>query len=315
MTFLQGRPFSPGYQAIPEPLDGSVVAIGNFDGVHRGHQALLDRLKQRAAEFNLPSVVYTFRPHPLHVLLPHRAPKLISTYDQKIALLSKQGVDLVVEEPFVGEFSQLSPEDFVQRILKDVLRARVVLSGQDFRFGHRGAGNVDKLREWGLEFGMEAEVFPPQREGDLTISSTAVRNAVSAGDLPLAARLLGRPMEYTGVVVTGAQRGRKLGFPTANMEVEQELLPPYGVYAGFVMIEGTQYQAVTNIGVRPTFDGEAVSVEAHVLQFEGDLYGKKLSLELRKRLRGEQKFESLETLQQQIQRDVNDAREVLSKLS
>jgi riboflavin kinase/FMN adenylyltransferase len=290
------------------------LTIGNFDGVHRGHQSLLARLTERARALGVPSCVYTFEPPPRRVLQPDRCPPRMTSLRQKIELLHKQGVDLVVVEDFTIELASRPAEWFAREILGARLRPSALVVGYDFRFGRGRQGDADALAGWMPELSIEA-VRPFLMPGeDRVVSSSAVREAVAQGDVTRAAALLGRPYAIEGVVIHGDARGRTIGFPTANLQTDAELLPAPGVYAVDVdVLGGAQgLRGVANLGVRPTFGKLGFTIEAHLLNFAGDLYGETLSMRLLKRLRGEERFAGVEALITQIHLDVAAARAVPS---
>jgi riboflavin kinase/FMN adenylyltransferase len=299
----------------PDDLDGSlpypVAAVGNFDGVHLGHQRILDTLRQRAAPYGGTVVVISFNPHPQRVLHPDTAPRLIATRRQKVAWLEEAGVDLMLELPFTRELASLTPAAFVTRVLQRGLRVAEVHIGRNFRFGHDRAGDFETLEELGRRHGFTAMAVAGVRQDGQRISSSRVRTALAAGDVQLAAALLGREEELVGPVVPGDARGRILGFPTANVAVENELIPFTGVYATHLLLDDEPLPAVTNIGSRPTFPGAGPAVETHILDYGGDLYGRRVRLRFTRRLRDEQRFAGLTELKTQIARDVAAARKVL----
>lgn len=300
-----------GYQALDAPLDASVVAVGNFDGVHRGHREILNRLIAWGNERGIPSLLLTFRPHPVKFLVPHLAPPLINTYEQKRELVRSVGIDIMVEEPFHREYANLSPEQFVTDILHRTFGAKAIFVGFDFTFGRGGKANVDALRELGAPFGLEVHCADPLSFEGIVASSTKVRSFVQEGQVRGAHILLGRPFSIVGHVVPGEQRGRTIGFPTANLETKQELLPAFGVYACWAVINGTPHRAVTNIGIRPTFRSNEPTIEAHILDFSEDIYDQEITLHVMERLRAEQSFSSIEALQTQIKQDREKADAVL----
>lgn len=292
----------------------AVVVIGNFDGVHRGHQAVLAQARAAADARSCRAVVLTFDPHPNEVLGRGTPPRL-TTPERRRELLLRHGADDVVFHPFSTELSTWSPERFARELLVDTLGARAVVVGTNFRFGHKRVGDFAALAQLGktLHFDALAAAVAGDERG--LFSSTRVRDAVIAGDLPEAARVLGRPHELSGMVVTGDRLGRTLGFPTANLGGVAEVLPPYGVYAARVSggpLGASPRAAVMNIGVRPTVSGSALRVEVHVLDADVDLYGALLRVELVAPVRGEQKFPSLDALKAQIARDAAAARALLT---
>lgn len=291
----------------------SVVCIGFFDGVHRGHQTIIKRAVRAAEQQGLRSVVVTFDRHPMEVVNPGTQPKLCMTLARRAKTLAQQGVDLVVVLPFDDELRHLSPEGFVDHVLVEPLRARHVIVGGNFRFGHRALGDVSTLADLGPTRGFTAEAVTLLELDGVVISSTAIRAAVDEGDVALATRMLGRPPAVDGVVVRGDQRGKGLGYPTANLQVgRRAAVPAKGIYAGgFTFSDGRVEPCVTNVGVNPTFGGQQLRVEAHLLDFEGDLYGVEAQVDFRHRLRDEEKFDSVEALVAQIDRDAAQARELL----
>jgi riboflavin kinase/FMN adenylyltransferase len=289
------------------PRAGTAVTIGAYDGVHRGHQFVIGHLSRLAASGGLNSVVLTFDRHPAAVVRPESAPKLLTDLDQKLELLAATGVDHTVVLRFDQVRSQEEPEDFVREVLVDSLRARVVVVGEDFHFGRRRRGNVELLRTMGASLGFEV-VHVPLLPG---ASSTAVRRLLEAGDVAGAAELLGRPHEVRGVVAKGDQRGRELGYPTANVAVPDDiLLPAPGIYAGWY---GGDQAAAISVGRRPTFhDGGApVVLEAYLLDFAGDLYGQPARVSFVSHLRDEERYDSVDQLLAQMALDVEATRAAL----
>ncbi len=294
------------------------VAVGNFDGIHLGHQQILSTLRERARALGVEPAVYTFRPHPRKVLTPHSYPALISSYREKFELLERAGIKLVVEEPFTLEFSKLSAEFFAEEILINSLGAKGIFVGEDFRFGRAAEGDTAFLERVASRRGVEFRAVPLLKFGDIPISSSVIRNYLKEGKLELANRLLGRYFSFEGVVAEGDGRGRKLGFPTANLVSEDgQIVPKKGVYAGITEVGGKIYTAVVNIGTRPTFyDGNSPTlVEAHLLNFDGDLYSKTLRVYFIEYLREERRFSSLAELKSQISKDCNRARELTAERS
>ncbi len=297
-------------QIDPTP---SVVTIGNFDGVHRGHQVLLRRTVDAATARGLRSVAVTFDPPPMALLRPELAPPLLQTVDERCHQLRAAGADLVLVLPFTRELAALTPAAFVERVLAGPLQARRVVVGTNFRFGHRAAGNVVTLVEEGEQHGFEVEAVTLLELGGVTISSSAVREHLQAGDVGWVGLALGRPPRIAGTVVRGDARGRAIGFPTANLDVPNGLvLPADGVYAGYAELAGARHPAVVNVGVRPTFDGQRRTVEAHLLDLDLDLYGRQLGLALEYRIRGERRFDGVEALVAQIAVDAARSRELLA---
>ena len=291
----------------------SVVVIGNFDGVHLGHQAVLRQARALADARGLRCVVLTFDPHPSEVL-GRGAPPLLTTLARRIELLRKHGATDVAVEPFTIELSSWSPERFAKELLADRLGSRVVVVGNNFRFGNKRAGDFDTLTALGASCGFEALAAEIAGDAEGPFSSTRVRDAVAVGDVERAARILGRPHALSGVVEHGDGRGRTIGYPTANLGGVEEMLPEHGVYAVRVKREGAGTgTGVMNIGVRPTVDGRALRIEVHLFDLDEDLYGETLRVDLVARLRGEQKFAGIDELRAQIARDAENARKILSR--
>jgi riboflavin kinase/FMN adenylyltransferase len=289
-----------------------VTAIGNFDGVHLGHRAILKAAIDHARAAGGTAFALTFDPLPAKVLAPARAPRLILTPDDKLEMLRLSGTDGVIVLDFTRELSRLSPRDFVRDYLRAKIGVREVVVGHSVSFGHNRAGNAAMMVELGREFGFDTEVVGPIKIDGLEVSSTKVREAISAGDLRGAARLLGRYHFLRGPVVRGRERGRTIGFPTANLASETECIPPDGVYATRVILDDGAYAAITNIGMRPTFSETERSIEAHIFDFTRDLYGTRIKLELIERIRAERKFDNADALKAQIALDLSKVREILS---
>jgi len=298
---------------VSPPLRRVVLTLGNFDGVHLGHQAIVRRAVSEARSIGGQVVVLTFHPHPVAVLAPERASPLLQSLRDRLVMLRELGADVTVVQRFTQRFAALDPELFVREFLGEHLELLHVVVGYNVSFGHRRAGTVDTLRALGPSLGFAVDAVGPVTVGEEQVSSTALRRMVAAGDVRRARLLLGRPVTLRGRVVQGEQRGRTLGFPTANLhQPSRLLLPADGVYAVQARLDGQVYPAVLNIGVRPTFGALRRTVEAHLLDFDGSLYGRWLVLELVDRLRGEQRFTGPEALRQAIAADVKRAREVLA---
>jgi riboflavin kinase/FMN adenylyltransferase len=302
--------------ARPAHWKQPVLALGNFDGLHRGHRKILDRLQRVAGERRATSVVMTFDPHPPRVVRPDKAPPLLMTKAQKLEGLAQAGVDGAAIVRFTHELSQWEPETFVRSVLVEWLRVSEVWVGANFLFGHDRSGNFSLLRMLGGRYGFRAEKIDPVRYKDFVVSSTRVRRLVTEARVDEAAALLGHPYVVEGVVVRGAQRGRTIGFPTANLCTENELLPPHGVYATNAIIDGIVMPSVTNIGTRPTVDSSGqTSVETHIFDLDRDLYGATMRLAFVQRLRDERAFDSLDLLKSQIAADCARARVLFDRLS
>jgi riboflavin kinase/FMN adenylyltransferase len=305
-----------GIGALESSDRGSVVTIGTFDGVHLGHRGLIMQTIDRARELDATSVAITWDRHPAATLRPAAMPALLSSPERKIELLEETGVDMTVVLPFDEEFSQLSPQEFTQRVLVDGLGTRAVFVGHDWRFGHRARGNVDLLTEAGRQAGFEVDGVGLQTVAGEAVSSSRVRRAVADGDVELARVLLGRPYDLDGRVVKGAARGKDLGFPTANLEVDPSLArPSLGIYAGVAHVVGSTKPAAISVGTNPTFgseDGAApVTIEAYLLDFEREIYDETVRLEFWNRLRDEMAFDSVDALVAQIEKDVAETRRLL----
>ncbi len=286
-----------------------VVAMGVFDGLHVGHRRVFEQACLVARDRNLPCAVLTFVEHPRTVLHPDRPVPLLTPWPEKRESLAEAGIDRVVAAHFTPAFAELSPEEFVRGILVERLDARHLVVGFNFRFGHRGAGSPEMLQQMAGEFGFGLDVIPPFELSGLVVSSSQIRELLASGKVREAGELLGGPYRLAGEVINGDARARKLGFPTANLRVdERKLLPAYGVYVGVARWPGGRRRCVVNIGIRPTFDPPQLQVEAHLLDFEGDLYGQTVTLELETYLRPERAFRSVNELIDQIHQDVQSAR-------
>jgi riboflavin kinase / FMN adenylyltransferase len=289
-----------------------VVAIGNFDGVHLGHRAILKAAIDRARAAGGTAFALTFEPLPLQFLFPERAPALILTPEDKLELLRLSGIDGVIVINFDRAFSLLGPREFVHDYLLGRIGARDVVVGHSVGFGHNRAGNASVMVELGREFGFDTIVVGPVKVGGIEVSSSKVRELIQAGDLRAAARLLGRCHFLRGTVVKGRERGRTIGFPTANAQSDTQCIPPDGVYATRVLLADGAFDSITNIGMRPTFGETARTIEAHIFNFDRDLYGQRIALEVVERVRGERKFDSAEALSKQIALDIRKVREILA---
>ncbi len=309
---------APADERLVRSLDAasggpSVVTIGFYDGVHRGHQAIIRRALRAARSRGVRAVALTFDRHPMRVVRPEEAPPLLMTHERRLATTAALGVDTVVALPFTEEVAELPPEAFVDDVLVGALGAREVVVGANFRFGRRAAGDVETLSALGRDRGYEVDAVGLVVTGGTPISSTAIRARVAGGDVAWAARALGRSHVVEGVVEEGDRRGRELGVPTANVAVDPAIqVPGVGIYAGAVLLDdGSRVPAATSIGRRPTFGGDTVTVEAHLIDWSGDLYGRHIVVEVRHRLRDEERFTDAEALVAQMRRDVAEARRLL----
>jgi riboflavin kinase/FMN adenylyltransferase len=284
------------------------MAIGNFDGMHRGHQEILRRMIDRARRADLMAAVLTLYPHPARVLRPVEAPSLLATLEQRLAAFDAIGIDAALVMEFTADLAQVSPEDFARRTLVGAMRARAVLVGRNFRFGHRQSGDLKLLEEFGERWGFDVEVVPPVTEGGIVISSTAIRQAVREGRMEDARRMLGRPFALEGEIQPGMGLGRKVVVATLNLKTQQETLPRTGVYATETVARDERYRSVTNVGVRPTFDGAHVMVESHLFDFNENWTSGGMQVHFLTRLRDEQKFSGPEALREQVMKDIDHAK-------
>ncbi len=297
----------------PGPFSRTVVTIGNFDGVHLGHRSILARVVQRARELDCQPVALTFEPHPAKVLKPEGSLRLLTTPAQKVMLLEAAGVNVVVQ-PFTREFAAIPAREFVRDYLVERLKVREVVIGHDYCFGYKRQGNIELLQQMGQALGFTVQVVWAVEVQDAVVSSSLIRAMLQLGKVKEASRLLGRPYGVAGRVVTGKGRGAKiLGVPTANLVTENDLLPSCGIYAVWVIKDGHRLPGVANIGTCPTFDNQELSLEVHLLDFNGDLYGKLLQVEFAARLRDERRFPSIDELAAQIRADMAEAREALGQ--
>ncbi len=299
---------------LPKAFHYSVVTIGNFDGVHLGHQALFKETVKRARNARGEAIAVTFNPHPLQVLRPDQPIKLICTFEQKVKLIESFGIDYLLVLDFTLELASLEAEEFVEDVLVKGLNVKELVVGYDYRFGRKRRGDTELLKILGKRFGFEVVVIPPQKINGLTVSSSLVRELVAEGDVATVAKLLGRPYQICGTVIPGHGRGQRLlGFPTANLKLSREkLTPKRGVYATEVFIGNKKLFGVMNIGFNPTFGDGYLSAEVHIFDFEGDLYGHRICINLIERLRDEKKFASAEELAIQIKKDCEIAKSILN---
>lgn len=303
----------PGSRALGAPLRRGVVTVGNFDGLHVGHREILRIVTERARDRDGEAAVYTFEPHPRKVLRPHDPPKLLTTLEQKLELIEQAGVDVTIVEPFDRGFAGQSAVEFVRDVLWARLRPEEVYVGYDFRFGHDREGSMGTLTEMGPHLGFAVTIVPEVTVGGRDVNSTRIRELLATGQVEEARLLLDRPYAVRGLVVEGDRRGRTLGFPTVNLAPENEVLPAVGVYAGHVQVlgrtEAEDMPAVINVGRRPTVKpNDPVVVEAHVIDWAGDLYGERVEVQFLHRLRDERRFPDVEALRHQIARDRDIAR-------
>jgi len=295
---------------LPSTLQSGALAIGNFDGVHRGHARLVERLLAKSRELRGPAIVFTFDPHPVRLLRPESAPAPLTWTDRKAQLLDELGVTAVIAYPTDEALLALSPEQFFQRIVQEKLVARGMVEGPNFFFGHDRAGNIETLAGLCKAADISLEIVPPILVGGEIVSSSRVRAAVQAGDVDLARQLLTRPYRVRGMVTHGAGRGGRIGVPTANLAAIDTLLPAQGVYAGRAITPAGNWPAAVNIGPNPTFGEQALKIEAHLIGFKGSIYGQPLEIEFLSRLRSIRPFESVEALKSQLQHDIGAAQRI-----
>ncbi len=315
--------FVRGTGRLSRPLKRPVLTIGNFDGVHLGHRAILEIVVDRARSLGGEAILLTFEPHPRKIVQPDRPPSLLATLEQKAELLDAAGIDVLIVESFDLEFAQTPPEVFVNEYIQRRIAPTEVYVGYDFHFGRDREGSMRLLAETGPRLGFSVTVIPEITMGERDVNSTRIRDLLGTGQVKEAAELLGRPFSVRGSIVEGMKRGRGMGFPTANLAPDNEMLPHAGVYICAVRFlddgdpgRGEVIPAVTNLGYRPTFDDQrSLVAEAHLMDFSGDLYGRKVDLDFLERLRPEQKFESIDELKLQIGRDVDTARSWLQEHS
>lgn len=307
-----------GMSELKSAPNKAVVTIGNFDGVHVGHQDLLKAVMDSAARIGGTPVAITFRPHPQFVLRPSSAPQLINTYEEKIELLGSYGMNVVVDEPFSREFSNISPEKFVDDFLIKKLNTNILYLGYDFSFGKERAGSVDVMKKLAAARGIEMHVMPAKKIEDKIVSSSLVRSAMDAGDMEHVNMYLGRPFFLRGLVWRGEGRGRTIGVPTANLQTENRKYPKVGVYATRCKWRGDWHQSVSNIGYNPTFKGDGtdlpLKIETHLFDFNNDMYGDEIEVEFYSYIRPEQKFSGVDALLTQIKKDFTQAKAILAKL-
>jgi riboflavin kinase / FMN adenylyltransferase len=292
-----------------------VLALGNFDGLHRGHLKIVERVKRGAAEHGGTAMAMTFDPHPPRVVRPDKAPPLLMTKEQRLDALHRAGIQCVAVVRFTHEMSQWDPETFVRVVLVEWLRVAQVWVGANFVFGRGRSGNFSLLRTLGQRYGFRADKIDQVRYKDFVVSSTRIRRLVGEGRVDEAGALMGHPYYIDGTVVQGRGRGRELGFPTANLQTTNELLPPNGVYATTVVIDGIFRAGLTNIGVRPTFGETDTAIETYVMDYSGDLYGKPVRLAFVQRLRDERRFPDVDALRAQIEADRRRAERLFSRIS
>jgi riboflavin kinase/FMN adenylyltransferase len=304
-----------GLKNLADKLPNPVLTLGNFDGVHLGHQAIFRKVVARAREIGGTSIAFTFEPHPLKVIAPERSPRLLSTFHAKMELLGASGVDIVICADFTRAFADQHPDDFARTVLHEKIGVKEVYVGYDYAFGKGREGSINSLKRMGGTYGFSVGVVEAVQVNGIVVSSSAIRELISQGRVSDAAVLLGRQYSIEGEVVHGAHRGRSIGFPTANLRTINELVPANGVYAVLASFDGKVKKGVAAIGVRPTFDAGPVSIEVYLFDVNEDLYGKQMGVSFVRYQRGEVKFPDADALVRQIRQDVQAARETLASVS
>jgi riboflavin kinase / FMN adenylyltransferase len=299
----------------PPWLVHPVLALGNFDGLHRGHLKIIERVRRGAIEHGGTPMAMTFDPHPPRVVRPDKAPSLLMTKTQRLDALHRAGIACVAVVRFTHELSEWDPDTFVRTVLAEWLRVSEVWVGANFLFGHGRSGNFTLLRTLGQRYGFRADKIDPVRYKDFVVSSTRIRRLVSEARMDEAGALLGHPYYVDGTIVEGQKRGKTIGYPTANMVTENELIPPHGVYATTMTIDGVVHAGLTNIGVRPTFNETDPTIETHLLRYSGELYGRRVRLSFVQRLRDERRFDSVDALRTQIEADERRANHLFSRIT
>ncbi|MBI5047378.1 MAG: bifunctional riboflavin kinase/FAD synthetase [Deltaproteobacteria bacterium] len=297
----------------PKGIKSPIVTLGNFDGVHIGHQQVLKVIRKRAEKLRLPSIVYTFEPHPLKIVAPHKSPPLLTTLEEKVKLIKASGIDYLILARFTKEFAAQHPREFVSDILVKQLAVKEVLVGHDYAFGKGKKGTIEYLKKLGQEFGFKVYIIPAYKKRGFIVSSSKIREYIQNGKMKEAARFLGRPYTISGKVIKGRNIGKHLGFPTANIAIHNELIPKDGIYAVHVLLGNKLYKGAANIGFAPTFATEKRAVEVHIMGFRRTIYGKKIKMGFIERLRGEKAFRNADELAAQIKRDIERAKKILNK--
>ncbi len=300
-----------GIESIGRRLKNPAITIGNFDGVHKGHQALFQKVKQWADKLKGESVVMTFNPHPIEVLFPDRPLSFITSHQQKLDLIERCGIDAAIIIPFNHDFSKMSAREFVEIVLVEKIGIKAIVVGHDYRFGHSREGDIDFLKKLGEQHGFEVDTITGIRLNDTVVSSTAIRQMIVKGDVRRANTLLGRFFEVSGTVIAGKKRGAGLGFPTANIRMPALAAPRTGVYVVEAEVDGKTYGGAANLGYNPTFGDTDLSLEVHLFDFNRDIYGQQIVVRFIDRLRDEKRFSGPGELIEQIARDVKRAREIL----
>ena len=303
-----------GTKNISDLISYPVVAIGNFDGVHVGHQILFRKTAQLAKENGGTAIAFTFEPHPLKVLAPDKVPPLLTTFRKKMELIEECGIDLVVCADFTRQFSDQHPREFAQNILAQCIGVKEVVVGFDYAFGRGREGTVRYLKQMGEEYGFRTHIIDPIKLNGHLVSSSYVRELVEDGKMEVAGEFLGRYYSIPGPVIEGYKTGQKIGFPTANLDTSRVQIPGIGVYAVSIKHQGAKYNGVVNVGFNPTFNRDTLSVEAHIFDFEGKIYGQEIEVIFIRRIRSEVKFKSADQLVEQIKKDIHAAKIILGDL-
>ncbi|RLB07891.1 MAG: riboflavin biosynthesis protein RibF [Deltaproteobacteria bacterium] len=296
-----------------EEFSSPTLTIGSYDGLHLGHQMIITRVIERAKSWGGEAVLLTFEPHPAKVLYPQLNLSLITPYKKKMMLLERFGVDVVINLPFTENLYEMSAQEFIEEIVCNRIGPRLVVVGFNFTFGKDREGTAEKLQQMGRKLGFEVEIIPPYTLDHEVVSSTRIRELIAQGKIKDANRMLGRNFIILGKVIHGHSRGRSLGYPTANLEISQDLYPKEGVYAAYVTLEGKTYRGVVNIGTNPTFGDEELAIEVFLLDYQGNIYDKELEVAFVDRLREEKTFTSPEELVRQIEKDIQRAKEILRR--
>ncbi len=302
-----------GFEKLPSSSGDSILAIGNFDGIHLGHQKILHLLKENSKKHALPALVLTFSPHP-EKILGGKIVKMIQTLDQRLREIEKFGIEAVLVVPFDEKFSGLSGQDFIQQIVINNLKAKEVIVGENFRFGKNRQGDISLLRQSASRFNFKVHSIPPVVKNGIVVSSSLIRNSLQEGKIEIANDLLGRQYEIEGSVIKGRARGKALGFPTANIETENEIIPP-GVFISTAWIDSKSFPSLTNVGNRPTFHQKETIIESFIINLNRNLYGEKIRVNFIKKIRDEMKFKTPDDLSQQIKKDLEKAKDYFSKVN
>jgi riboflavin kinase/FMN adenylyltransferase len=302
-----------GYQNLKSPLSTPIITLGNFDGVHLGHQRILFSIQKRAQELGGTSVVYTFHPHPLAVLAEGNQPLAITTFEEKFELIETCGIDIVICEPFTMEFSRITADQFGQEILCKRIGAKEIYVGEDYKFGSKRQGDIHYLKKLGRTCDFRVRIVESIVSDAIIVKSSKIRQFIQMGEMPVAERLLGRAYHIRGQVVKGKGRGAALGFPTANLKPNKSLYPAEGVYAVWVFYQGQRFMGAMNIGKNPTFDDQVLSLEVYIMDFDKRIYDDDVEVRFVKRIRREQTFQSPEALVKQMHKDVDEIRRILER--